>query len=70
MSELDIEVRAAITLIRELDSELSDWTEENQGEVDDEEWFDTIAEFKEMSAGSGIHLASLVSRLLPPNTEV
>jgi len=66
MSDLDIDLRAAVCEIRELQAEAAQWTEENEdicGE-DDETWYDTIAEFDQQIAEAGSRLADLVELLL------
>ena len=68
MSELDIDVRAAVSKIRELQAEAAQWTEENEdicGE-DDATWYDTIAWFDQRIAAAGIHLADLIEDLVGP----
>lgn len=66
MSEADIEVRAAIQRIRDIQAEYEKWTEENEDicGYDDETWFDTISEFDQQLGSAGIELANLMERLM------
>ena len=66
MSDLDIELRAAIKEIRTLQSDCALWCETNEDicGYDDATWFDTIAEYDAKTAGVAIRLAGLVEQLI------
>jgi len=68
MSDLDIDLRAAICEIRELEADAVRWTEENEDicGFDDATWYDTIAEFNRRIASAGSRLADLVEDLVGP----
>lgn len=69
MSDLDLQLRNQLELIDALVAEKSRWlaqvTDENgDPDVDDEEWYDGIAEFNNYLADLGLGLAKIVRQSL------